>query len=127
MNPLVRNAVLVVGIAIGVWMLFDGARALMTGAYTMPGAGRFAGKLGPWADVLQSVGVSPLGLAAKLIHVLLGVAWLAAVLALSLSLHMARPLLLGVSVLSLWYLPFGTVAGLLVGATVLFTGKAPAA
>ena len=41
------------------WMVFDGTRALILGDYVTPQTGDFAGRLGPWSNLVQAVGIEP--------------------------------------------------------------------
>jgi hypothetical protein len=50
--------VLLAGVEAG-WMVADGARALVIGDYRTPARGRHAGQLGPWAGLVQLVGIPP--------------------------------------------------------------------
>ena len=54
-------------------MVADGARALVLGDYVTIG-----GELGPWAALLDAIGVDPRAAAVKAFFVLYGSAWLAA-------------------------------------------------
>src|SRR5262245_7348080 len=96
----------------GGWLAFDGARALTVGDYVTPSSGANAGQLGPWSKLVSALGFNPRGMPMKCLHVMLGALWLVA-----LVIFIVRPstgwwALLGVSIASLWYLPIGTVIGL---------------
>jgi hypothetical protein len=95
----------------GGWLLFDGSRALVAGDYVTPESGEYAGQLGPWAAVVSSVGIEPRSTFMKLVHVTLGAAWLLAAIGLAGRKPWARKAMMACAVLSLWYLPFGTVFG----------------
>lgn len=41
------------------WMLFDGSRALVVGDYVTPSTGEYARQLGPWATLVEAVGLDP--------------------------------------------------------------------
>ena len=97
----------------GGWMLFDGSRALVVGDYVTPGSGPHAGRLGPWAALLEKAGIDPRSSGTKIAFVVLGVATLIAVAGHFLGAAWARPALLIVAVLGLWYLPFGTLSNAL--------------
>ena len=58
------------------WMLFDGSRALIVGDYVTPNSGQYAGQLGPWAKLVQAVGINPRSTLMKSIFVLYGLAFL---------------------------------------------------
>jgi len=100
------------------WMVCDGTRALVVGDYVTPGSGPHAGLLGPWASVVQAVGLAPRSPAMKLIFVGYGLAYLAVLVAWLMRRPWARSALLVVAVLGLWYVPVGTVTNLVVIAWV---------
>src|SRR5215475_12106885 len=64
----------------GGWLSFDGGRALVVGDYVTPASGPRAGQLGQWSRVVSAVGLEPRGRFMKCVHLLLGIAWLAAFL-----------------------------------------------
>jgi len=105
----------VLGLALleGGWLAFDGARALLVGDYVTPRSGRFAGRLGPWSRLVAAVGIAPRSTLMKSIHLGLGATWLVAVAAFALGQAWAWWGLLCCALLGLWYLPFGTLLGLL--------------
>ncbi len=105
-------AVVAVGVLAGGWLAFDGARALVTGDDVTPASGPHAGRLGPWASVVSAAGVDPRSTAMKVAHVTLGAAWLAAAVAFAVAAPWAWWGMLACAVATLWYLPFGTVLGL---------------
>ena len=97
---------------VGLWLAYDGARALILGDYTTPSSGRFAGQLGPWAGLFEGLGINPRSTAVKALHVLYGALYSLAGLAwLMVGERLRRPLAL-LAVLGLWYLPFGTLINL---------------
>jgi hypothetical protein len=106
---ILKWAVLAVALIQGGWLSFDGTRALIVGDYVTPTSGPRAGQLGPWSRVVLALGFEPRGKFIKCLHVVLGIAWLAA-----LVVFVTRPatgwwILLCCSVASLWYLPMGTI------------------
>lgn len=102
-----------VGVAQGAYMLADGARVLLTGAY-------FGSTLGPWAALVRALGVDPYHLGP--VFVVLGLAWIAAVIAIDTRVPYARRYVAIVAVLSLWYVPFGTLLSLIALALVAAIG-----
>ena len=118
MSSAIRYALMLIAVVMGGWMLYDGIHAFVTGNYTTPGSGDYAGKLGPWAGLVAAVGLQPTGLIMKSLHVLLGASWLVSGYLLMRSSGARTGPLLLTAVLSLWYLPFGTLAGALVLALV---------
>lgn len=106
-----RIAILLIGGILGLWLTFDGARALVMGEYVTPKTGPYAGQLGPWAGLVRAVGLDPKSKAVKCVHVLLGLAWLVSLAGFAVRADWGRMALLICSVASLWYLPFGTLIG----------------
>ena len=117
-----RWLVLALALVQGGWLTFDGARALWLGDYVTPASGAHAGQLGPWSHVVSALGFAPRGTFIKILHVVLGMAWLAAA-----TLCVVRPAagnwpLACCAVATLWYLPFGTILSLLVLALLTVHG-----
>ena len=98
----------------GGWMVFDGMRALVTGDYTTPSEGTYAGRLGPWSQLVQAVGIPPRSTAMKLVFVVFGLIWLIVAYGLARQRPWALQLSLGIAVATLWYLPVGTAVAVLV-------------
>ena len=92
------------------WMLFDGLRALITGDYVTPATGEYAGKLGPWSNLVNAIGIEPRSTLMKSIFFVYGFIALAVAVSFGLGLSWARGAMVIVCILGLWYLPFGTVA-----------------
>lgn len=108
----VRIALVVLGLVEGAWMTFDGTRALAVGDYVTPSSGRRAGQLGPWNYVVSAVGIPPRSTAMRLIFVVYGLSWLIIALGLALRTGWALPAMLIAAVATLWYLPVGTIFGI---------------
>lgn len=104
-----RWLVLVLALAEGGWLAFDGARALVVGDYVTPSSGRHAGQLGPWSKVVAAVGIAPRSTLMKGLHLLLGAGWLVVMGCYVAGLSWAATGMLVCAVLGLWYLPFGTL------------------
>lgn len=96
----------------GGWLAFDGGRALIVGDYVTPSSGRHAGQLGPWSKVVSAVGIEPRSTLMKSIHLVLGILWLGAMVCFALGLPWAWSAMLVCAVAGLWYLPFGTLLGI---------------
>lgn len=105
----IRWVVAAVGLLLGGWMTFDGSRAFVKGDYVTPADGPYAGQLGPWANVVRGVGLEPRSSPVKGTFVLLGLCWLTLAIAHLSGAQWARPALIALSILSLWYLPVGTL------------------
>jgi hypothetical protein len=101
------------GVLLGGWLTFDGARAFVVGDYVTPRSGEYAGKLGPWAGLVSAVGLEPRSAAVKGLHVVLGVLWLTAVGCFAARLPWAWWAVAGCAVASLWYVPVGTLIAVL--------------
>jgi len=89
-------------------MTLEGIHALATGSYIVPAGGEYVGTLGPWAWALGLMQIDPLGTPAKLAFVLLGVIWLVHVRNIAVN-KVILPAAILLCVLTLWYLPFGTI------------------
>ena len=96
------------------WMLFDGSRALIVGDYVTPAEGEFAGQLGPWANLMQGLGVEPRSTLMKSVFVLYGLLAIAIAVCYLIGYPWAGTALMIVCFLGLWYLPFGTITNLIV-------------
>ncbi len=101
-------------LVLGAWLTFDGAHALIAGDYVTPKSGRFAGQLGPWSRLVEGIGLQPRSILFMTIHVALGSS-----LTLASLWFAVRPqpaswwALVAATCLCLWYLPFGTLLGLI--------------
>lgn len=109
----VRILASLLALLIGGWLLYDGVRAMTKGDYTTPSSGPHANQLGPWAAVVRRVGLDPRGTVVKSAHVALGALWCLGALALLARLRLASPLLVICAVGTLWYLPAGTLIGVI--------------
>jgi hypothetical protein len=101
------TAIVLAGAAAG-WMVFDGVRALTVGDYVT-----VDGQLGPWADVVEAVGIEPRSVGMKAFFALYGAAWLFAAGAYASDLPRSRAAMAGFAIGSLWYLALGTVSSVL--------------
>src|SRR5262245_53565952 len=102
----------ILALMLGGWLASDGVRAFVTGEYVTPRSGPYAGQLGPWSKVVTAVGLNPRSAAVKAAHVVLGLLWLAAAACFALRLPVGWWAMAGCAVASLWYLPFGTLIGI---------------
>jgi hypothetical protein len=105
--------IVVLGLMQGGWLAFDGSRALIVGDYVTPGSGQYAGQLGPWSKLVSAIGIEPRSTMMKSIHVGLGALWLVTTVCFALRMPWAWSGMLACAVLSLWYLPFGTLFGVI--------------
>lgn len=111
--------VIVLALLQGGWLVFDGGRAFIVGEYVTPRSGPRAGQLGPWSLVVAAVGLNPRGTVVKSLHVLLGVAWIVAIVVFGLRPASGWSLMLICALASLWYLPIGTVLSIVILALLL--------
>jgi hypothetical protein len=95
------------------WMFFDGMRALVVGDYVTPSNGEYAGQLGPWAGLVKATGIEPRSTFMKAAFVVYGLAALVAAAGFALNQPWGRNLLIAMTILGLWYLPFGTAANMI--------------
>ena len=87
---------------------------MFTGDYVTPTKGEYAGQLGPWADLVKVVGIEPRSTMMKTVFVVYGIASLLAVTGFVSKRPWGRNALIAMAILGLWYLPFGTVANIIV-------------
>lgn len=102
------------------WMAFDGARALIAGDYVTPKSGAHAGELGPWAGLVESIGIEPRSTFMKTIFVVYGATWILVTVAYLRGVAWAAKGMLVAALGALWYLVFGTVASAAQVALLLF-------
>ena len=95
------------------WMLFDGSRALIVGDYTTPKTGEYAGQLGPWSNLVKSIGIEPRSTLMKLIFVGYGLAAFVVLACFVFGFAWARTALMIICILGLWFLPIGTITNLI--------------
>ena len=95
-------------------MFADGLRALVLGDYVTPTSGEYAGRLGPWANILQSVGMEPRSTFVKSVFVVYGITSLIAVTGFATDKAWGKNVLSLMAVLGLWYLPIGTAVNMIV-------------
>jgi hypothetical protein len=94
------------------WFAFEGGRALVVGDYITPKSGEYAGQLGPWSKVVSAVGIEPRSTLMKSIFLVFGVVWIGITICFILKLHWTWWAMLLAAAGSLWYLPFGTLLGI---------------
>jgi hypothetical protein len=98
----VKFLISLVSLLVGGWMIFDGIHVLLTGKYFGPE------KPGPWSDiVVAATGLDPFQFGVPFIT--LGILWLAFAAAMLFGQNWAWYAALITAVLTLWYLPVGTV------------------
>lgn len=110
-----RYVVIVLSLINGLWMLIDGIYVVANGKYIGPD------KPGPWAAVIGLTGIDVFKLGP--LFVLFGIAWLSFVGVFLTGAMWARNFGLILSILTLWYLPFGTLVSLVVFVALMFVIK----
>lgn len=90
----------------GGYMLADGIFVLLRGKYIGPD------KPGPWANIFYRINVDVFKLGP--LFVVFGIAWLLFIVGLWNSQSWTYPLGIAISILTLWYLPAGTVLSIAV-------------
>ncbi len=95
------------------FMSIDGIRGLIVGEYVKPKSGKYAGQLGPWSKIVESIGIKPKSTLMKAIFVSFGFSGLILTYCFAINLEWAWKGLLAVSVCSLWYLVPGTILNIL--------------
>ena len=108
-----RWLIAVVAFTVAGWMAFDGTRSLLVGDYVTPSSGPYAGQLGLWSKVVEAAGIDPRSTLMKSIFSFYGAAWLLIIGAFTARRSWARKAMMAAAAGSLWYLPFGTLAGVL--------------
>lgn len=111
---MLRWVTVVLCVVQGGYMTVDGVRALVVGSYITPGSGSHAGELGPWARLVDAVGIPPESTGMKIAFVVLGALWLVVAAGLALDVGWAWAAGIVVAVGTLWYLVPGTVISVVV-------------
>jgi len=119
----IRWLIITLAVINGGWMAFDGARALVVGDYITPSEGAYAGQLGPWAQVVETVGLAPRSTPVKMTFVFYGVVLVLLAGAFAMREAWATRLLLVVAVMGLWYIPFGTLLNVIVILLLLHSSR----
>lgn len=94
------------------FFVVDGTIAFVKGDYITPKSGEYAGQLGPWSKVVSAIGIEPRSSLMKTIFVIYGLLWLATIICYLFKLPWAPTAMLVFAIGSLWYLPFGTLLGI---------------
>ena len=110
-----KYVVIVLSLINGLWMLVDGIYVVANGKYIGPD------KPGPWASVIGLTGIDVFKLGP--LFVLFGIAWLSFVGVFLTGATWARNFGLILSVLTLWYLLFGTWVSRVVFIALMFVIK----
>ncbi len=111
-----RYLIIVLSLGNGLWMLADGIYVSLNGKYIGPE------KPGPWAWLIGLTGVDVFKIGP--VFIALGIAWLIFVSSFWLRASWARNLGLILSILTLWYLPVGSLISIVVFIVLAFVLKA---
>src|SRR5437899_2250013 len=97
----------ILSFTLGVWLVFDGARKLVTGYYT----GEQTIGLGPWATLVLAIGLRPSDMAFPFLF--LGVLWIVngSIILLGSSTRYER--VIAISIVTLFYAIPGTIIGII--------------
>ena len=117
-----RWIIVVVAFIAAGWLAFDGAHALVTGNYVTQRSGPHAGQLGPWSKLLTAMALDPRSLFVKWLHLVIGTAWLGAIVAFAFRVRRAWGAMLVGAIAGLWYVPFGTLISLIVIGLLMLPG-----
>ena len=96
----------ILGILNGGFMLFDGIHVLIKGKYIGPE------KPGPWAAIFEKLGVDVFKLGP--LFIVYGILWLVWLYGLWTNQSWSHWFGIAVCILTLWYIPFGTLFSLIV-------------
>src|SRR5690349_2993034 len=92
---------------LGAWLVFDGARKLVTGYYT----GEQTIGLGPWATLLSVIGIRPSDMAFPFLF--LGVLWIVNGVIVLLGSSARYERTIAISIVTLFYALPGTIVGII--------------
>lgn len=94
-------------------MAFDGTQALLTGSLITPKSGAHAGELGPWRYLVEQVGIDPAGTPMKVVFAFYGGTWLFVAMGFAMRCSWAWSAMVVAAAGALWFLPFGTLLGVI--------------
>ena len=106
---LIRMAILILSVVEAGWFLIEGIRALRTGNYYTAQAGKYKGQLGPWAKIIGGVGINPQSAFMKSTFLFIGIIWFFFIIGFALEMSWAWLGMMIMPILTLWYLPIGTL------------------
>ena len=110
-----KTLITILGILNGGYMLLDGIYVMLKGKYIGPE------KPGPWANLFYKFDVNVFKLGP--VFVIFGLAWLIWLYALWTNQQWAYALGIAISILTLWYLPVGTLFSVVILITLLLARK----
>lgn len=95
------------------YMVFDGTKAIITGDYIRPKTGEYAGQLGPWAKLVEKIGIDPMSAFMKSIFIIWGLTGLILTACFAMNLPWGWKAVLIYNICSVWYLFMGTASSIL--------------
>src|SRR5712692_915190 len=104
---LITSTLSILSFLLGAWLVFDGARKLLTGYYT----GEQSIGLGPWATIVSAIGVRPADMAFPLLF--LGIIWTVNGIIVLLGASTRYERTIAISIVTLFYTLPGTLIGVL--------------
>lgn len=110
LNP-ARWVVCIAALISAAWFIFDGAHALVTGAYFRPAV--LPAAFDTWKKVVDAVGIDPDARLMHLVFVGYGIVWLLAVPMFFVKLPLTRLFMVLLAFGAAWYVPAGTALCLL--------------
>jgi len=102
---LTTAAISTLSFLLGAWLVFDGARKLLTGYYT----GEQTIGLGPWATIVSAIGVQPADMAFPFLF--LGIIWTVNGIIVRLGANTRYERAIAISIVTLFYALPGTIVG----------------
>src|SRR5712691_9940369 len=102
---LTTSIIAILSFIIGSWLVFDGARKLLTGYYT----GEQTIGLGPWAIIVSAIGVQPAEMAFPFLF--LGMIWIVNGVIVLLGANTRYERVIAISIVTLFYALPGTIVG----------------
>jgi hypothetical protein len=115
LNKKMKILISILGILNGGYMLVDGIYVVSTGKYIGPE------RPGPWACLFETLDINVFTLGP--LFIAFGILWLAWLYALWSNKHWARRFGIFISILTLWYLPVGTVFSIIILLVLLLAKK----
>ncbi|SRR6266581_8248972 len=97
----------ILSLILGAWLIFDGARKLLTGYYT----GEQTIGLGSWATIVSALGVRPADMA--FLFVFFGIIWIVNGVIVLLGANTRYERTIAISIVTLFYALPGTLIGIL--------------
>src|SRR6266852_6700440 len=97
----------ILSLILGTWLVFDGARKLVTGYFT----GEQTIGLGPWATLVSAIGIRPADMAFPFLF--LGVLWIVNGAIVFLGSNTRYERAIAISIVTLFYALPGTLVGII--------------